>query len=166
MEEGKWNTSNQCLLAYKNYQCLFVPIYIDSSTLFLPTGRSSHVSYVNDPPERKRMLPSWCLYVAYILCFLLSTLSILMVILYGYNFGKLLALKWLLAFSVTLMGSALILDPVLVCDNNWKVLLATLQLVNTSNYTFHNLTDKMQLIETNEVLAFSKKELVCICTLK
>ncbi|OWF55928.1 Polycystin-1 [Mizuhopecten yessoensis] len=48
-------------------------------------------------------LPSWCVYVGYFLCFCLSVLSVIVVMLYGYQLGAEVALQWVLAllFSVT-----------------------------------------------------------------
>ncbi|XP_033754437.1 LOW QUALITY PROTEIN: polycystin-1-like [Pecten maximus] len=48
-------------------------------------------------------LPPWCVYVGYFLCFCLSVLSVIVVMLYGYQLGAEIALQWVLAllFSVT-----------------------------------------------------------------
>lgn len=60
------------------------------------------------------LLPHWCVYIAYTLCFVLSGFSVIVTILYGHAFGKDLALKWLLAFFISFIDSVFILEPLKV----------------------------------------------------
>ncbi|XP_067672234.1 polycystin-1-like [Haliotis asinina] len=75
--------------------------------------------------EATCMLPSWCVYMAYVLSLLISGVSIIIVLLYGYQFGSEVSLKWLLSLFIAFCCSALIIEPT-------KVLLVALYLAARS----------------------------------
>ncbi|XP_071105933.1 polycystin-1-like [Haliotis cracherodii] len=75
--------------------------------------------------EATCMLPSWCVYVAYGLSLLISVVSIIIVLLYGYQFGSEVSLKWLLSLFLAFICSALVIEPT-------KVLLVALYLAARS----------------------------------
>ncbi|KAL3876004.1 hypothetical protein ACJMK2_033893 [Sinanodonta woodiana] len=62
-------------------------------------------------PKNGCTLPHWCVYLAYVLCFLLSAVSIALVILYCYNFGYDRAVEWVLAFIFALILSVFLFEP-------------------------------------------------------
>ena len=59
-------------------------------------------------------MPWFCVYVGYAICVGLSLVSILMVLLYGYNFGPAVALEWLLSVLLAFLLSILVLEPLKV----------------------------------------------------
>jgi hypothetical protein len=59
-------------------------------------------------------LPWYCVYIGYAICLCLSVMSILMVLLYGYNFGPAMALKWLLSVLLAFLCSMFFLEPLKV----------------------------------------------------
>nr|KAG5687377.1 hypothetical protein BaRGS_019881 [Batillaria attramentaria] len=59
-------------------------------------------------------LPWFCVYIGYAVCAGLSLISVIMVLLYGYNFGPAIALKWLLSLVLTFLISAFVLEPLKV----------------------------------------------------
>ena len=69
-----------------------------------------------DTIERKRKysLPHWLAYVAYVLCFILTIVSILFIMLYGFQFGKLQSESWVLAMLVSLALSIFVIQPLKV----------------------------------------------------
>lgn len=64
--------------------------------------------------KEKCTLPSWCIYIAYILCFLLCSFSVIVVILYCFKFGYEESLEWVVAFIFSLFQSILLIEPVKV----------------------------------------------------
>lgn len=73
------------------------------------------VQAVNDNKQEPGChLPWYCIYVGYAICVLLSALSIVMVLLYGYNFGSAIASEWLLSIFITFLISAFVLEPLKV----------------------------------------------------
>ena len=61
-------------------------------------------------------LPWFCVYVGYALCLALSLVSVLMVLLYGYNFGPAIALQWILSVLIAFLLSIFVLEPIKVGD--------------------------------------------------
>jgi len=64
--------------------------------------------------KTKCTLPSWCIYIGYVLCLLLSVFSVIMVVLYCFRFGYDESIKWLLAFLLSLCMSVLVIEPIKV----------------------------------------------------
>ena len=85
-------------------------------------GRSYVESIPPLPLKERFLLPHWCIYVAYALCFILMAFSIILVILYGHKFGKDIALRWLLALTFSLFESIFVLEPLKVGDSQHFVL--------------------------------------------
>ena len=59
-------------------------------------------------------LPHWCVYVGYTLCFLISVFSIVVVLTYGQQFGRVVALKWLKALLFGFVEDVFFVYPLLV----------------------------------------------------
>ncbi|KAL5018772.1 hypothetical protein ScPMuIL_004494 [Solemya velum] len=79
----------------------------------IPSARSTfHRMDMLDPRTRTSncWLPPCFVYVAYTLCFALSVLSITLVVLYGYELGTILALKWLVALVFSLVMSVFVTE--------------------------------------------------------
>lgn len=68
---------------------------------------------------KKKGLPHWFVYVAWVLCFLSSVSSAIFTVFYSLNWGPEIANKWLLAFVTSFFQSILIIQPL-------KVVLAAL----------------------------------------
>ncbi|XP_069125629.1 polycystin-1-like [Argopecten irradians] len=68
----------------------------------------------NDIRKRKSgcTLPPWFVYVGYFLCFCLSVLSVIVVMLYGYQLGAEIALQWVLALLFSVVFSFLFFETV------------------------------------------------------
>ncbi|XP_060076676.1 polycystin-1-like [Ylistrum balloti] len=66
----------------------------------------------NDIRKKKSgcTLPPWCVYVGYFLCFCLSVLSVIVVMLYGYQLGAEIALQWVLALLFSVAFSFLMFE--------------------------------------------------------
>ena len=77
------------------------------------TMRTQDIPVLPDSRE-KCTLPSWCIYIAYVLCFLLCAFSIVLVILYCFKFGYEESLEWVLALIFALFQSFLLIEPVKV----------------------------------------------------
>ena len=59
-------------------------------------------------------MPWFCVYVGYAICLVLSLVSTVMVLLYGYNFGPAIALEWLLSVFLAFLISIFLLEPLKV----------------------------------------------------
>ena len=64
--------------------------------------------------KKKKPLPHWLIYVAYLLCFLTSVASAFFVILYGFQFGKMKSDQWVVSMLVSFGQSIFILQPLKV----------------------------------------------------
>lgn len=74
-----------------------------------------HMQVLNGNSEDEGCrLPSFCVYVGYAICVVISVISIIMVLLYGYNFGPATAAKWLVSVLITFLVSAFVLEPLKV----------------------------------------------------
>ncbi|XP_013395471.1 polycystin-1-like [Lingula anatina] len=110
-------------------------------------GRSMSTPYIPALPSgRTCRLPHCCIYLAYLLCFALSGLSILVILLYGHKFGRDVALRWLISLAFSFVQSAFITEPL-------KVVFIALFLAAISKK--HDPTEEGNLevlptIETNE----------------
>ena len=62
--------------------------------------------------EKKEQLPDWFLYVAWLVVFLLTSLSVLFVILYGLHFGVEKAVHWLVSLLIALVQDSLVSQPI------------------------------------------------------
>ena len=60
-------------------------------------------------------LPAWFVYIAYVICFLLCVTSVVLVIMYGQQFGADVALQWILALLFCIAMSFIIIEPLKVC---------------------------------------------------
>lgn len=80
-------------------------------------------------------LPHWMIYVAYLMCLLLSVFCVIITLLYGQAFGLQLALKWLLAFFMAFLASFIIIEPAKVCIL-WKDVLEK-SYVQRTDYGLH-----------------------------
>ncbi|CAG5132501.1 unnamed protein product, partial [Candidula unifasciata] len=99
------------------------PSIVSSSSKSKTTlsGRLRSLSVVSQMSLQKRagcLLPSWCVYVAYSVCAILCVISVILVLLYGYNFGKDIAIKWVVSLCFTVFISILVIEPL-------KILLIT-----------------------------------------
>jgi len=59
-------------------------------------------------------LPHWCVYVGYTLCFLISAFCAIVVLVYGQQFGRERALKWLKSLLFGFVEDVFFVYPVLV----------------------------------------------------
>ena len=64
--------------------------------------------------RKKKPLPHWLIYIAYLLCFLTSVASAFFVILYGFQFGKMKSDQWVVSMLVSFGQSIFILQPLKV----------------------------------------------------
>ncbi|KAH3864143.1 hypothetical protein DPMN_027157 [Dreissena polymorpha] len=62
-------------------------------------------------PKEKCTLPHWCVYIAYVICLMLSAFSTVMVVLYCFQFGYSESMQWLLALILSLVMSFLVIEP-------------------------------------------------------
>ncbi|KAK3612214.1 hypothetical protein CHS0354_039486 [Potamilus streckersoni] len=116
--QSRWPVSRQSVstISSANGDSLF---YRDNtSQSFTGALKPGYVSRFNmeEPvlyhkPKNGCTLPHWCVYLAYVLCFLLSVVSIALVMLYCYNFGYDRALEWVLAFIFALLLSVFLFEP-------------------------------------------------------
>ena len=84
-----------------------------TSSISLSGSIAQVIPWISNRPS-KYLLPHCCVYLAYTLCFLLAAFSIVIIILYGHEFGKALAVKWLLACFVSIVESIIIIEPLKV----------------------------------------------------
>ncbi|XP_062602087.1 polycystin-1-like isoform X2 [Saccostrea cucullata] len=83
-----------------------------TTTDFYTDGYSEMTMEAPATSKKPCSLPAWCIYVGYVLCFLLSGTSCILVILYGRQFGADIALQWLLALLFCFIFSFLFVEPV------------------------------------------------------
>ena len=55
------------------------------------------------------------MYIAYVICFILCVTSVVLVIMYGQQFGADVALQWILALLFCIAMSFIIIEPLKVC---------------------------------------------------
>ncbi|XP_035828345.1 polycystin-1 isoform X2 [Aplysia californica] len=89
------------------------------STLSDNKGRGRTLSTISQQPEPSESnprfsLPPWCVYVTYTVCVVLCVLSVILMLLYGYNFGTAISLKWLVSLFISVFLSILIIEPLKV----------------------------------------------------
>nr|XP_039248314.1 polycystin-1-like [Styela clava] len=66
------------------------------------------------PSSEKYLLPHWCIYLNYFICFITMGVCILFIILYGNAFGADTTKRWLLSMFVALLESFFIVEPIKV----------------------------------------------------
>ena len=66
-------------------------------------------------PKKRRHLPHWCRYIAWILTALAIASAAFFTILYGFEFGREKSKAWLMAFFLAFFESVLVLQPAKVC---------------------------------------------------
>ncbi|XP_041364412.1 polycystin-1-like [Gigantopelta aegis] len=98
-------------------------------------------------PRTACSLPPWCVYIGYMVCTLLSTISIIVILLYGYNFGRHVAIKWLLSIIISFLFSVFIIEPVKVL-----VLAVYLAVVSKNVHEDHDgdSIDVLPTVQANE----------------
>lgn len=68
----------------------------------------------SEEPKKKFLFPYWCIYVAYLLCFISTGTSAFFTMMYGFQFGKEKSEKWLTAMVVSVFQSVVVIQPVKV----------------------------------------------------
>lgn len=61
--------------------------------------------------KKKFLFPYWCIYVAYILCFVSCITCAFFTLLYGFTFGKEKSEKWLSAMAISFFQSVVVIQP-------------------------------------------------------
>lgn len=65
-------------------------------------------------PKKKFLFPYWCIFVAYLLCFISVGVSSVFVLFYGFMFGREKSGQWLTAMVVSIFQSVVVIQPVKV----------------------------------------------------
>ncbi|XP_070182767.1 polycystin-1-like [Littorina saxatilis] len=124
-------------------------IMSDKSRTSLSILRHRMHSLSGSSDDSRCRLPWFCVYIAYGICVGLSILSMLMVLLYGYNFGSAIALRWLLSVLIAFIFSIFILEPL-------KVMILTLYVAvivkDAEKDVESGCIDVMASVESNEQL--------------
>ncbi|CAH1802956.1 unnamed protein product, partial [Owenia fusiformis] len=102
--------------------------------------------------DNKCQLPSWCVYLAYILCFVLASLSIGVIIGVGHSFTVTIATKWALAVIIATSISALVLESLKVL-----IIAVLLAIMKRGTTLSDDDVEISPLIESNETI----KDLKC-----
>ncbi|XP_076458276.1 polycystin-1-like [Babylonia areolata] len=122
----------------------------EKSRTTLSTLLKNRMQLLGNPSEdRGCRLPWFCVYVGYGICLALSLVSILMVLLYGYNFGPAIALQWLLSVLLAFLCSVLVLEPLKVVV---LALYVALVVRDAEKDVEADSIDVMPSIEANEQL--------------
>ena len=80
-----------------------------------------YIEIVELDPCTRWTLPHWCTYVAYFFCLAVGSMSILVILIQGQQFGRDVALKWLRSLFLGFIEDCFIAYPLLVSVNFYKI---------------------------------------------
>ena len=80
-----------------------------------------YIEIVELDPCTRWTLPHWCTYVAYFFCLAVGSMSIVVILIQGQQFGRDVALKWLRSLLVGFTEDCFIAYPLLVSVNFYKI---------------------------------------------
>jgi hypothetical protein len=72
-------------------------------------------NFIKEKKNNRFIFPWWCLFIAYSLSFILISISILLIIARGIEFGEVKVQKWLASLIIAFFSSVFFSQPIKVC---------------------------------------------------